>query len=338
MVSIKDIAKKCGVSVATVSKALNNQSDIASATKTKILKMAEDMDYMANLSARALRTNRTYNIGILFTNKVQGLAHEYFSSVLESFKSEAEDHGYDITFINDVIAGKKVTYKKHCEYRNFDGVAIILADFECKETKELASSEIPVVTIDHVYDNCTSVISNNISGMSELVEYAIKMGHKKIAYIHGEDTAVTNDRLTGFYATMRKYKLDVRDEYIKESMYHEPVMTNQKVKELLNLKNPPTCIILPDDYSSIIMAQTIKDSKKNISYIGYDGIEISKVMNITTYEQNKAALGKAAARKLIERIENPNCEVEHIIVKGRVVEGNTVKKIGDLNKHGVFEG
>lgn len=85
--------------------------------------------------------------------------------------------------------------------------------------------------------------------------------------------------------------------------------------------------MLPDDYSSIIASQTIKDSKMNISYMGYDGIEIAKIMNMTTYEQNKISLGKAAARKLIEKIENPNSEVEHIMVSGKVVEGSTVKKI-----------
>lgn len=327
MVSIKDIAKKCGVSTATVSKALNNQADIGKATKIKIRRVAEELGYTANTSARALRTNRTYNIGVLFVDSGPGLAHEYFSNVLESFKSEVEDNGYDITFINDLIAGKKVSFKKHCEYRNFDGVAIISANFESKEIIEVANSDIPIVTIDYIYDKCTSVISNNISGMSELVEYAIKMGHKKIAYVHGENTSVTSDRLTGFYATMRKYKLDVPDEYMKQSLYHNPALTDEKVRELLKLKNPPTCIMLPDDYSSIIASQTIKDSKMNISYMGYDGIEIAKIMNMTTYEQNKISLGKAAARKLIEKIENPNSEVEHIMVSGKVVEGSTVKKI-----------
>ena len=327
MVSIKDIAKKCGVSTATVSKALNNQADIGKATKIKIRRMAEELGYTANTSARALRTNRTYNIGVLFVDSGPGLAHEYFSNVLESFKSEVEDNGYDITFINDLIAGKKVSFKKHCEYRNFDGVAIISANFESKEIIEVANSDIPIVTIDYIYDKCTSVISNNISGMSELVEYAIKMGHKKIAYVHGENTSVTSDRLTGFYATMRKYKLDVPDEYMKQSLYHNPALTDEKVRELLKLKNPPTCIMLPDDYSSIIASQTIKDSKMNISYMEYDGIEIAKIMNMTTYEQNKISLGKAAARKLIEKIENPNSEVEHIMVSGKVVEGSTVKKI-----------
>ena len=101
MVSIKDISVRCGVSVATVSKALNNHSDISEATKQHILAVAREMGYYPNSFARALKTNRTYNIGVLFVDEAQsGLTHEYFANVLDSFKVEAESQGFDITFIN----------------------------------------------------------------------------------------------------------------------------------------------------------------------------------------------------------------------------------------------
>ena len=91
MVSIKDISIRCGVSVATVSKALNNHSDISETTKNHVLSVAKEMGYYPNLFARALKTNRTYNIGVLFIDEAQsGLTHEYFANVLDSFKVEAE--------------------------------------------------------------------------------------------------------------------------------------------------------------------------------------------------------------------------------------------------------
>ena len=101
MVSMKDIAQRCGVSVATVSKALNGQQDIGEDTRRRICIAAEKMGYMTNSAARALKTNRTYNLGVLFVDeRHSGLAHEYFSAVLESFKAEAEAHGYDITSVS----------------------------------------------------------------------------------------------------------------------------------------------------------------------------------------------------------------------------------------------
>ena len=87
MPSLKDLAKECGVSVATVSKALNDQPDIAQATRERIHAAARRMGYLPNAAARALKTNRTYNLGVLFVDEKQsGLTHEYFSAVLDSFK------------------------------------------------------------------------------------------------------------------------------------------------------------------------------------------------------------------------------------------------------------
>ena len=101
MVQLKDIAKECGVSTATVSKALNNQKDIGEETKERIKRIAKEMGYFPNSAARALKTNRSYNIGVLFTEEAgSGLKHEYFSGVLNGFKIQAEMQEYDITFIN----------------------------------------------------------------------------------------------------------------------------------------------------------------------------------------------------------------------------------------------
>lgn len=98
MASIKDIAKACGVSVATVSKALNGHSDISQATKEKVRQAADKLGYMPNSAARALKTNRTYNLGVLFVDDAQsGLTHEFFAAVLDSFKRHAEGRGYDIS-------------------------------------------------------------------------------------------------------------------------------------------------------------------------------------------------------------------------------------------------
>ena len=110
MVSIKDIANRCGVSAATVSKALNGHQDIGEETRERIRRAADEMGYMTNAAARALKTNRTYNIGVLFVDQQSsGLAHEFFSSVLDSLRVEAEENGYDITFINSSVGGRSTS-------------------------------------------------------------------------------------------------------------------------------------------------------------------------------------------------------------------------------------
>lgn len=327
MISIREIAIKCGVSVSTVSKALNDRKDVSKATKEKIIKVAEETGYTTNVLARSLRTKRTYNIGIILNNIDESFSHAFFSNVLESIQKEAEKYSYDITFINSALGEKKISYLRHCEYRNFDGVIIIYTDFESKDIKDLINSNIPVVTIDHIFEECSSIMSDNISGMSELVDYAISMGHKKIAYIHGEDTKVGRDRLAGFYSSMHAHKLEIPKEYLKESIFRDTVLTELKTRELLELKDPPTCIIFPDDYSSISAIRTIQKRNIDISYMGYDGINIAKDIDLTTYEQDRTKLGKLAVTKLIRCIENPDDPIERTIISGKVRIGNTVKNV-----------
>lgn len=222
MASLKDIAVECGVSVATVSKALNGHKEISESTAAKVLSAAEKLSYMPNSAARALKTNRTYNLGVLFVDETRsGLTHEYFSTVLDSFKVEAEANGYDITFINHNIGSRTASYLEHCRYRGVDGVVIACVDFFDPQVMELVHSDIPVVTIDHTFDNHVSVLSDNIQGMHDLVQYVYSMGHRRIAFIHGENTSVTTNRLTSFYRTCLEFGLEPPDEYVRAACYHD---------------------------------------------------------------------------------------------------------------------
>ena len=253
MVSLKDIAQRCGVSTATVSKALHDQKDIGAETKNRIKKIAKEMGYFPNAAARVLKTNESNNIGVLyFDEAAMGLTHEYFAGVLNGIKAQAEMLGYDITFINTSPVGKKLSYLEHCKYRNFDGVVIVCARFQDNEVQELMSSDIPVVTIDYVHYSCSAVSSNNVKCMGELLDYIIGMGHKKIAYIHGQDfSSVTRDRLAAYYRALENHGIDIPEEYVREARYLETEDVAKQTEYLLNLPDKPTCIIYPDDTAAI---------------------------------------------------------------------------------------
>ena len=220
MVSMKEIAKQCNVSVATVSKALNGYSDIGEETKNYILRTASEMGYLPNSSARALKTKRTFNLGVLFVDEARsGLTHDYFNRVLESFKSTAEAKGYDITFTSGNVSGKRMTYLEHCRYRGVDGVCVVCVNFLDPQVLELVQSELPVVTVDHMFNNRTSIVSDNVKGVQTLVNHVFGMGHRNIAFIHGERTAVTESRCASFYKTCYDLGLHTVAMYSKEDTY-----------------------------------------------------------------------------------------------------------------------
>lgn len=339
MPSLKDIAKVCGVSVATVSKALNGQKDIGEETRKRIVAIAGEMGYMANSVARALKTNRSYNLGMLFVDERRsGLGHEYFSTILEGFKAEAESRGYDITFINSHIGDQHKSYVKHCQNRGLDGVVIACVDFNDPRIRELALSNIPLVTIDHVFEGHTAILSDNVNGVDTLVRYAYRKGHRKIAYLHGEDTAVTRGRLKGFHQACQELGLQIPPEYIIPCVYHEPDLCEAATRKLLQLPDPPTCILFPDDFSFIgghyafleagCTIPLLAGRRTAISAMGYDGINLARMIRLTTYTQNALEIGRTAANRLIQRIENPRTfQPEQILISGSLMEGASVEEL-----------
>jgi len=333
MVSMKDIARRCGVSVATVSKALNGLPDIGEETRQRICAAAAEMGYMTNSAARALKTKRTYNLGVLFVDERRsGLSHEYFSSILEGFKQESEAHGYDITFINSNVGDRPISYLRHCRYRGLDGVLIACVDFHDPRVVELVQSNIPVVTIDHIFPDRQAILSDNVDGLEALVRYAYDRGHRRIAFLHGEDTSVTKGRLTGFYKACRELGLEVPEGYVHRCIYHDPSCCEDATRKLLKLPERPTCIIFPDDYSFMGGYNALMEAglrmPEDISALGYDGINLARLMHLTTYTQNAMTIGRTSAQRLIALVEDPDSvSKEPILIHGGLLEGTSVKQM-----------
>lgn len=103
-----------------------------------------------------------------------------------------------------------MTYLEHCKYRRFDGVAVLCTDFHDPEIQELVESDLPVVTFDHVFNDRSAVVSDTVKGISDLVRYAFEMGHRRIAYIHGEESAETKSRVSRFTGHAKSLGLKFR--------------------------------------------------------------------------------------------------------------------------------
>lgn len=337
MVSIKTIAEKCGVSIATVSKALNNHADISDETKELVNKTAKELGYMPNAQARALKTNRTYNIGVLLDDKAKsGLTHAFFAAVLDDFRVEAANHGYDITLINIInsqVGNDKVNCYEHCKYRNLDGVLATCVDFYSNEIRELLDSEIPIISIDFRREGCYSVSSDNAGGMRTIIEHVYDKGHEKIAYIYGDSSQVTTTRLNAYLDCMKNLGLQVHPDYLRQGKYVDTELTEKLTEDMLNLKEPPTCIILPDDVAAIGAINAAKKLGKSIpddvSIVGYDGVAMVQLIkpSITTYCQDAHEMGRAAAEKLVKLIRKEEIDEYDTIIRGHLIEGNTVKEI-----------
>ena len=337
MVSLKDIATKCGVSVATVSKALNGHTDISAATKEKLLKAAKEMGYFPNSQARALKTNRTYNIGLMFVEEPgKGFAQEFFAKIISTFKTACEKAGYDITFINKGFGKQKMSFYEHCKYRNVDGILLTSGDFTDPDVYEIINSDIPSVTIDHIFDSSIAIMSSNEIGVEKLMDFVYEKGHRKIAYISGSNTAVSERRLRGFYKACEVRGIEINPKWLLQGDFHNPDVAYKLTKELLSHKDKPTCIFMSDDYSAIGGLNAVRDMglsvPEDISLVGFDGISYSQIMRpkLTTYLQDTETIGKKAAERLISLIEKPETTFSEVItIDGWLLEGESVKDINN---------
>jgi len=331
-VTIKELSAACGLSISTVSKALNDYPDVSAETRELVRATAAKLGYRPSAIARGLKIGRTFNLGVLYSDDSEsGFTHNYFAPVLESFKNEAERKGYDITFITHRTDHNHMTYLQHCLYRNVDGVCIVNCHFEDPEVIELLGSPLPVVTIDYHYHNRSCVESENRQGMTDLTRYILSKGHTRIAFISGEENAVTTIRRTSFLRVMQEAGLPVPPEHQIHSRYHHPAAAREATRQLLQLPNRPTCIIMADDYSALGGMEAIRDAglrvPQDISVAGYDGVGILQMCRpqLTTVQQDTLRIGQAAAQKLIQLIEEPHTTFQDVVsVPSHLIPGETV--------------
>lgn len=330
-VTIRDVAARCGLSVSTVSKAFNNYSDISAETRATVQRVAREIGYFPSAVARTLKTNRSYNLGVLFDDDSQsGLTHAFFAAVLEAFKKESERRGYDLTFISHHIGSTGMTYLEHCHYRNVDGVFAVCTNFSDPEVTALLESSLPCVTVDHIHPSHSSVCSNNEDGMLQLVRKAVALGHRRIAFVGGQDNDVTQRRRMGFIAGMKEAGLSVQAEWFRDARYDDPAASYQAALSLLDLPEPPTCIMLPDDHCCLGAIRAAEEKHiripQDLAIAGFDGTREAQLVHphLTTIIQDTDAIGRTAAMLLIDRIETPSLPITHRTIPTSLLDSESL--------------
>lgn len=327
MVDIRDIARLAGVSTATVSKVLNNYSEVSDATKVRILKIVEEVGYIPNSSARALSTKRTWMIGIVYSEHLQiGLEHNFFSGILEAFKREVESLGYDVVF----ISGRDIGYLKRCQVRNVDGVFVVTADLMDTGLTELFDSTIKCVTTDVPYKSIPLVYSDNRQGSILAVDHLTQLGHRRIAHIAGPLTSIAGqERLDGYRAGLAKANIEYNESLVIEAPEYDSNSGYVCMKQLLQLPQPPTAVFVMCDLTALGVIHAIHEHGlkvgDDISVVGFDDIELASHIHpaLTTVKQNRKAIGRALAQILHRSINNEEVEERTIIETKLIVREST---------------
>ncbi len=339
MATIYDIAKACGLSPATVSKALSNASDVSAATRERVRRTAQELDYVPNAGARALSQSRTWSIGVLCQDASQmGLWHYFFAQVIESFKDYVERHGYDIVFISNKVGNLGLSYLGHCRYRHVDGIFIVNTDHSQKDARELMESNLPKIAVDYEDDAIGCVMTDPSESMKMLFTHLYDNGHRNIVYLHGErGKYITEARISA----LEKAAADpaCKDVTLRlfPSRYYSIEGGYDSMKKLLAAtpSDRPTAVIASDDYSAIGVIEAIRDEglsvPDDISVVGFDGIEITQrsTLKLTTIHQDTKAIGEEAAKNLLAQISGEENIPKTIKIPPQLLHGESCK---DLNQ------
>jgi len=306
-ITLKMVAERAEVSVNTASRAINNKPDINEETKKKVLKIAQELGYVQNATAVALRTRKTGTIGVVIADN----RNPFYAEVLNGMEIAAREKNYHI-----ILANTQRDYRKEEEAINLlrakrvDGLLIAPVQDRDDDIKKLIEANIPFVIVGRDFENIEvdAVYNDEVKGGFLATEYLIKKGHKRIALIDGYlYKSPAKGRLEGYKKALNKYKISLDESLISvgdiniENGY-------ERTKQMLGKNLDFTAIFAYNDMMAFGSMQAIKEKglriPEDIGLVGYDDIPFSSLISpaLTTIRLKKQELGIESVKLLLSHI------------------------------------
>jgi len=304
--TIRDVAKACGVSVSTVSRVLNEKDDVSTETYEKVRRVIAEMGYMSSLAATSMRSRKTNVIGILVVDLGDPFSLELFKGIGRAIRGTEYDL---IVYSSGRIAASPQSGWERRHLSRVDG-SITDGVLVVTPTTEDLTSVSPLVAIDpHEHNVCPTVISTNREGAMEVMEYLIDLGHRRIGFIAGRQGLISSNlRQQGYIEALEQAGLSMDPELIQPGDYtHE---TGYRcAQRLFNLPDPPTAIFAANDQSALGVMDAASEAglrvPDDLSVVGFDNISESacSLPGLTTVDQSVSEMGYVATTMLIKLMQ-----------------------------------
>ncbi|HET6547335.1 MAG TPA: LacI family DNA-binding transcriptional regulator [Solirubrobacter sp.] len=336
-ITIRELARRSGVSVGTVSRALNGYTDVRPETRERIMRLASELDYTPAAAARSLVTQRSHVIGV-FLDTGEGhpdLQHPFFHEVLGGLKQRVGAQGFDLLLFASEHPGNGYgphSYLKRARHHNVDACALMGLDPDDSEVRRLVRGEIPCVAVDMALEGPDTevVMSDNEAGAAAAVRHLHGLGHRRIATVTGMiDSRPGVDRLRGYRTAIQALGLAYRDDYVAYGDFYAE-SGREATARLLALPEPPTAIFAASDLMAIGAVRAAAEAglrvPDHLSVVGFDDIQLAPHVNppLTTLRQDKLGLGAAAGDALVARIaHDPDRPPLRMLPVELIVRGST---------------
>lgn len=304
-VTIKDVAKEAGVSISTVSNALNGVDVLNPATKEHILEVANRLHYVPNLNGRNLKATSTKAIG-LFVSSMRG---DFYGALADSMYWELQKSGYELYVY---ITNKNETILSNILGRRVDGAVILYEGVKKEAEEELLKSGVPVIFLDRevMGKNVSSLVFDSYH-MGELAgQYLIQRGYKSFGHIFGvRDNYDSMQRYSGFVHALRIGGYTILPEHIWDGGFDRMQAYSTMDNYLSQGNTLPEAIFAANDLSAIGCMKALKAHgikvPNDVGIIGCDGIELSELVHptLTTVQTSFEKLGVIAAQNILDLIQ-----------------------------------
>jgi LacI family transcriptional regulator len=321
--TIYDIAKALNITAATVSRALNNNPKISTATRGLVLETAAKMNYKQNKLALALKSGKSHNVGII----VPRINTNFFSTIIRGIEEELQPQGYQV-----IICQSHEDDERQMETINtllnaqVDGILMSISHISEQNSsyiERILKKNVPLIFFDRKKDmaGVSSVTINDFKGAYLATQHLIEQGNKKIAFLSGDRSLeIYEDRYNGYKQALLDNDIEINEEYIID-IRSNVIEGHYAIEKLLQLENPPTALFSTSDFAALGAIQKLKEHgikiPEEFCVFGFGNEPFTKFMelSISTVDQSPLEMGKMAAKVLLEQITNSgNLKIEKKVV------------------------
>jgi len=326
--TIYDVAKRAGVSIATVSRFLNTPDKVNSDTRERVLAAIDALDFIPKAEARARAMQLTRRIGVItpfftapsFIQRLRGIAEalspENYELVIYTVDSSNHLQGY--------LSSLPLT-------GNLDGLIILSLPVGDIEVRRLIDHGLPAVLIEYPHPKLNCVEIDDVEGGYMATTYLLKKGHRRIAFLGDTDLPEysihpVNLRLSGFRRAIKEARIKLPDTFVRLAPYTQG-QTRQVAKELLNLPDPPTAIFAATDFQALGVLKAARQLEikvpEQLAVIGFDDLDMAEYADLTTISQHLDESGRLAVELLLGQIETPSRSPRHVKLPLTFIERQT---------------
>jgi DNA-binding LacI/PurR family transcriptional regulator len=327
-VTLKEIAKELGMSAMTVSRALNNKDNVDKQTKKRIVEKARSMGYTPNHVAKSLVSRKTYTIGVV----IPEIYHAFFSEVVSGIEEVSYKRNYQLFLTNSAEKYEREKSSLNAlQSKRVDGILISCAETssDTEYYRQIINTGLPFVFFDRCIENigASCVCVNDYESSKKITTHLVDHGYKRIAHLSGpENVTIANKRKQGYLDALGDHGIPVDDTLLEESGLSEKGGYEAMIRLLdRTSEKPPRAVFAINDPAAFGAIKAIKEKGLSIpgdvAIVGFSDDIRSELIAcpLTTVRQPAFLIGKRAAQKLIDTIDNKDEPIEKIELENKII-------------------